>query len=213
MCSITDHSATLIDNIFGNRIDNNESGIILNNISDDQMIYTYSTAQLPCRIREKQYVQLETRDAQAMNKFINKLQDLSIADKLNRDVNADPSDNLKQFVDIFTNLKNKYLPKRKVKLNKRKHKVQPWMAKAILNLINSRDKIYKTLMLTPKESRNYSEIHRCFKTYKNIIRRSIMLGKRDYYIKTSSKYSKNLTMTWNVINKTLHCINQNAGFL
>ena len=67
---ITDHSATLIDNIFGNRIDNNESGIILNNISDHQMIYTYSTAQLPCRTREKQYVQLETKDAQAMNKFI-----------------------------------------------------------------------------------------------------------------------------------------------
>ena len=29
----TDHSATLIDNNFGNRIDNNESGIIINNIS------------------------------------------------------------------------------------------------------------------------------------------------------------------------------------
>ena len=41
-----------------------------------------------------------------MNKFINKLQDLNIADKLNKDVNADPNDNLKQFIDIFTNLKN-----------------------------------------------------------------------------------------------------------
>ena len=40
------------------------------------MLYTYSTEQLPCRIREKQYVQLETKDTQAMNKFINKLQDL-----------------------------------------------------------------------------------------------------------------------------------------
>ena len=55
-------------------------------------------------------------------------------------------------------------------------------------------------MLTLKESPNYSEIHRCFKTYKNIIRRSIMLAKRDYYIKTFSKYSKNLRMTWNAIN-------------
>ena len=89
-----------------------------------------------------------------MNKFLNILQDLNIADKLNKDVNADPNDNLKQFIDIFTNLKNEYLPKRKVKLNKRKHKVQPWMTKAILNSINSRDKIYKTLMLTPKESPN-----------------------------------------------------------
>ena len=95
-----------------------------------------------------------------MNKFINKLQDLNIADKLNIDVNADPNDNLKQFIDIFTNLKNKYLPKKKVKLNKRKHKVQPWMTKAILNSIISRDKIYKPLMFTSKESPNYSEIHR-----------------------------------------------------
>ena len=58
-------------------------------------------------------------------------------------------------------------------------------------------------MLTSKESPNYSEIQRNFKTYKNIIRRSIMLAKRDYYIKTFSKYSKNLRMTWNAINETL----------
>ena len=77
------------------------------------------------------------------------------------------------------------------------------MTKAILNSINSRDKIYKTLMLTSKESPNYSKVYRNFKTYKNIKRRSIMLAKRDYYIKTFSKYSKNLRMTWNAINETL----------
>ena len=71
------------------------------------MIYTYSTEQLLCRTQKKQYVQLETRDAQAMNK----LQDLNIADKLNKDINADQNNYLKQFIDIFTNLKNKYLPK------------------------------------------------------------------------------------------------------
>ena len=78
------------------------------------------------------------------------------------------------------------------------------MTTAILNSINSRDKIYKTLMLAPKESLNYSEIYRNFKIYKNIIRRSIMLAKRYYYIKTFSKYSKNLRMTWNAINETLN---------
>ena len=63
--------------------------------------------------RELQYVQLETKDAQAMGKFINKLQDRNIADKLNKDANADPNDNFKQFIGVFTNLKNKYLPKEK----------------------------------------------------------------------------------------------------
>ena len=35
-------SATLIDNIFTNHIDNSTSGIFTNEISDHQMIYTYS---------------------------------------------------------------------------------------------------------------------------------------------------------------------------
>ena len=108
----------IIDTIFGNRIANNESRIILNDISDYQMIYTYSTEQLPCaheRSNYYMYIQLETKDAQVMNTFINKLQDLNIEDKLNKDVNADPNDNLKQFIDIFTNLKKEFLPWRKVK--------------------------------------------------------------------------------------------------
>ena len=107
-------------------------------------------------------------------------------------------------MSIHMATKNKYLPKKKVKLNKRKHKVQPWRTKATLNLINYRDKIYKTLMLTSKESPNYLEIDRNCKTYINIIRRGIMLAKRDYYIKSFSKYSKNLRMTWNAINETLN---------
>ena len=38
-----------------------------------------------------------------------------------------------------------YLPKGRVKLNKRKHKIQPWMTTAILKSINSTDKLYKLL--------------------------------------------------------------------
>ena len=99
---------------------------------------------------------------------------------------------------------NVYLPKRRVRLNKRKHKVQPWMTTAILKSINSRDKLYKSLMLTPRDSPDYPEVQRNFKTYKNIIRRSIMIAKRDYYNKLFNKYSKHLKMTWKAINDTLN---------
>ena len=115
---LTDHSATLIDNIFCNRIDNNESGIIINHISDHQMVYTYSTEKVYAT-RVRQYVELETNDSQAMNTFLEKLHDSNIADKLNRDLNSDPNDNLRQLLDIFSHLKNVYLPKRRVRLNKR----------------------------------------------------------------------------------------------
>ena len=106
---LTDHSATLIDNIFCNRIDNNESGILINHISDHQMIYTYSTEKV-YTTRVRQYVELETNDAQEMNTFLNKLQDSNITDKLDQDPNTDPNENLKQFLETFTHLKNEHLP-------------------------------------------------------------------------------------------------------
>ena len=46
-------------------------------------------------------------------------------------------------------------------------------------------------MLTPRDSPDYLEVQRNFKTSKNIIRRSIMIAKRDYYNKLFNKYSKN----------------------
>ena len=40
---ITNHSATLIDNIYSTELCNNDSAVIVNHISDHQMICTYST--------------------------------------------------------------------------------------------------------------------------------------------------------------------------
>ena len=65
------------------------------------------------------------------------------------------------------------------------------MTTVILKSINSRDKLYKSLMLTPRDSLDYLEVQRNFKTYKNIIRKTIMVAKRDYYNKLFNKYSKN----------------------
>ena len=59
-------------------------------------------------------------------------------------------------------------------------------------------------MLTPRDSPNYLEVQRNFKTYKNIIRRSITIAKQDYYNKLFNKYSKNLKMTRKAINDTLN---------
>ena len=74
----------------------------------------------------------------------------------------------------------------------------------ILKSINSKDKLYKALIKTPKESPNYAVLQTNFKTYRKIIRRSIMFAKRDYYRSVFNKYSANLKMTWQTINETLN---------
>ena len=78
------------------------------------------------------------------------------------------------------------------------------MTTAVIKYINSRDKLYKSLMLTPKDFLDYLEVQRNFKTYKNIIRRSNMIAKRDYYNKLFNKHSTNLKTTWKAINDTLN---------
>ena len=45
---LTDHSATLIDNIFSTVLDDHKSAVIVNTISDHQMIYTYSIEKNIC---------------------------------------------------------------------------------------------------------------------------------------------------------------------
>ena len=55
------------------------------------------------------------------------------------------------------------------------------MTTGILKSINTKDKLYKVLKQMSKESPNYANIQANFKTYRNIIRRSIMFAKRDHY--------------------------------
>ena len=135
---ITNHSATLLDNIFSNKLGSNESGILVNNISDHQMIYTYNTTNIKgTSTSSKKLIEVETNNRQAMDQFLIQLRECNIMEKLNLDNNANPNSNL---------------------------------TTGILNSINFKDKLYKTLVQTPKDSLNYAELLLNFKVNKNILR-------------------------------------------
>ena len=51
---------------------------------------------------------------------------------------------------------------------------------------------------------SYQQLKTNVKTYKNIIRRTIMHAKRDYYRKTFNQFSDNIRKTWQTINDTLN---------
>ena len=118
--------------------------------------------------------------------------------------NADPNENFNLFMQTFSTLKEKYLPKRRVIFNKRKHSKKPWLTQGLLNSINAKDKLYKRLLQTPTDSPDYQQLKTNVKTYKNIIRRAIMHAKRDYYRKTFNQFSDNIRKTWQTINDTLN---------
>ena len=179
---VTNHSATLLDNIFSTEFGNNDSGVIVNNISDHQIIYTYSTLQeRAASTSHKKQIEIETNNRQALELFITKLQNCNIVDKLNVDDNADLNSNFECFMKHFMELKQQCLPKKKVRFNRKKHKGNAWLTAGILKSINSKNILYKKLMQTPADSPNYPDLSLNFKSYKNITRRTIMHAKRTYY--------------------------------
>ena len=80
-------------------------------------------------------------------------------EKLNLDNNANPNTNFEHFIELFIKLKQQCLPKREVRFHRKKtQKIKPWLTTGILNSINSKDKLYKRLVQTPKGSPIYADL-------------------------------------------------------
>ena len=86
------------------------------------------------------------------------------------------------------------------------------MTRGILNSINAKDKLYKSLIYTLPGSARYDALKVNFKTLKKIIRRSIVQAKKQYYHMTFKKYSNDLRKTWRTINETLNRKNKAKSF-
>ena len=125
---------------------------------------------------------------------------------------ADPNLNFDLFMKHFMNLKQECFPKKLVHFDKNKHKINPWLTASILKSINSKDKLYKTLVQTSKDSTDYPVLLSNFKVYKTIIRRSIMHAKRHYYRNEYNRYSTNMKKTWQTVNETLNRRKENRDF-
>ena len=78
-----------------------------------------------------------------------------------------------------------------------------WMTNDILNSPAPK-KMYRNLLQTDPNSDRYNTLKVNYRTYKNIIRRTIMLAKRQYYYTTFGRYSSNLKKTWRTINDILN---------
>ena len=86
-------------------------------------------------------------------------------DNLNVDKNANPNSNFECFMKHFMELKQQCLHKKKVRFNKKMHKVNAWLTLVTLKSINSKNILYKKWMQTPANSPNYPDLLLNFKSY------------------------------------------------
>ena len=81
-----------------------------------------------------------------MANFVEELTLFDIHSQLDHSQQSNPQDNYKTFSKLIKCAKDKHLPKRKVKYNRKKHGKSNWMTKGILNSINTKNALYKILI-------------------------------------------------------------------
>ena len=189
---IAGQSASLIDNIFSNNIDEREkSGILLNHISDHQLIFTY-IEHLSYIQKVPKFVEVEKVNSSSIKKFVEELENLNIYDGLNKSVDSSPHLNYDTFINLVQYAKNKHIPRKQVKYQKKKHKKSKWMTTGILNSINTKDRMYKLLLKTDPLTDRYMTLKARFKTYRETLRRSINEAKKMYYQKVFGLYRNDM---------------------
>ena len=118
-------------------------------------------------------------------------------------VDSNPQDNYELFHQLLQNAKDKHLPKKRVRYDKKKHKSSKWMTNGILKSINTKDRMYKKLLRAKISNSESATLKAEFKAYQSSLRRSINEAKRLYYIKVFNMYKNDIKQTWAIIKDTL----------
>ena len=177
-------SFSLIDNILCNSLDDaakSVSGVLITDISDHKMIFTVHPNN---SVKQKidKFIEIKKRDQLSMDNFIDELASLNILDKLNKRQNIDPNNNYELFAQLIKSAREKHIPRVKVRYQKKKHKRSKWLTNGILNSINTKDRLYKTLMQTDTDDVElFNRRKKEFKLYRTNLRKSIRNAKRTYF--------------------------------
>ena len=167
------------------------------------MVFTY-VENFSYVKRFPKYIQLERHDDQSLNNFIDELKSSNICEQLQDHVDSNPQDNYELFHRLLQNAKDKHLPKKRVRYDKKKHKSSKWMTNGILKSINTKDRMYKKLLRAKiSNSESYATLKAEFKAYQSSLRRSIKEAKRPYYNKVFNMYKNDIKQTWAIIKDTL----------
>ena len=101
-------------------------------------------------------MKLKNNTANAVEIFLINLSEKNIIAEVDHNIRSDPNANCDIFFAELANAKQLHMPTRRVKFNKRKHNVQPWLNNVLLKKINKQSDKYSKLLKRPKTYANYA---------------------------------------------------------
>lgn len=202
------YTASLLDLIFVKNspdIDHTTSknGILYSAISDHFGCFTVARNQKP-RQKHITHVNIETNDEKSINAFSNALSTSDLMSKINNDIFGDPRVTY-NIINAEINEKIKeFLPTRKVKFNKYKHKKSAWISNGLLHSIRTRDNLYRRWKSKDQNSLDYLILKGSFEFYSEYTNKAIKQAKILYYQKEFEKFKGDIKRTWKTINTILN---------
>ena len=192
---ITPISSTLIDNIFTNSCNDNNSGVFTYDVTDHLPIFLISSE---LKINKAKKVNKKKHRKENPNTILALNEDLGNEDWHEVTGENDVNKAYKSFIDKLTHYYNKNVPLVQNKQHKNDIR-NPWITRGILRSIKKRNKLYKLYISNPSKQ-NLDK----YKKYRNNLNSVIRSSKKMYYSKELENVEGNLNATWNVINKLIN---------
>ena len=190
---VTQTSATLIDNILTNKLDDISPGILEAQISDHFIIFLILENMLENNNNNNR-VRLEYRDFNETNLdlFSYKIGNYNMDNFI---VENNVNDSLNNFDRILMTEFNCCFPIKSKCISRRENK-NKWITSHIKQLIKTREYYSKLLNARRMERREYNR-------YRNFVSSSIRNAKQSYYDTLFDGIRSDIKKTWNIINSIL----------
>ena len=202
------YSASLLDLIFVKSSNisthsQSKSGILYSSISDHHGCFCFLNSVI-LKNKSPKFVEIETNDAKNTANFAEAMSRSNLINKLNRDMFSDPNSTYEVIDREINRLKSQFLPTKKIRFNKYKHKKSPWITYGILNSLKNRDKKFQKWKMCIPDSTRYIALEAEYREYACLIDKLIRKSKHDYYSATFERYKGDIKKTWKTINSILN---------
>lgn len=202
---ITSGSATLIDNIFTNDIENPKcSGILTYDITDHLPIFLLINSPIKTYKNEQKFIFKRTRNDKSIEEFKD---DLLKQDWSGVYSGSDVNNAYDSFLKIFCSSYNRLCPVRRCIRGKNNSKGAPWLTKGLQNACKKKNFLYRQflkLRTVEAESR--------YKRYKNKLTNIIRASKKAYYNEALMKNKGNVRAIWGILKEVMNKNNKKNAY-
>ena len=139
-----------------------------------------------------------------VDNFCSELQLMIQRTQFNQNLDHDPNENYTKLESIVSDAKQKCMPSKLEKVNRYKHKLNPWMTSEILKSIKVRDQMYKKMKASPPDSQEYESKRINLNTCNSLLQKSIRNAKALFYGREFEKHKNDSRKTWSTIKNLIN---------